>query len=109
MKRDIKQTSDIRGLEFFNTIDNNYKFDAKKLDYLESISKSRYKINAKALKLFKEDYTKKNALPIDISPQEFNYLNKIPESEFFSYLVYRYEFKVFPKKNSIRFSLLCIN
>ena len=31
MKRDIKQTSDIRGLEFFNTIDNNYKFDAKNL------------------------------------------------------------------------------
>ncbi len=59
MKRDIKQTSDIRGLEFFNTIDYNYKFDAKKLDYLESISTSRYKINAEALKLFKEDYTKK--------------------------------------------------
>ena len=31
MKRDIKQTSDIRGLEFFNTIDNNYKFDVKNL------------------------------------------------------------------------------
>ena len=90
MKRNIKQTSDIRGLEFFNIIDNNYKFNAEKLDYLESISSSRYKINTKALKLFKEDYTKQNELPIDISPQEYNYLNKIPESEFFAYLVYRY-------------------
>ena len=98
MKRNIKQTSDIRGLEFFNIIENNYKFNAENLDYLESISSSSYKINTKALKLFKEDYTKKNELPIDISPQEFNYLSKIPESEFFAYLVYRYEFKVFPKQ-----------
>lgn len=106
MKRDIKQTSDIRGLEFFNTIDNNYKFDTKKLNYLESISTSLFKINPEALKLFKEDYTKNNILPIDISPQEFNYLNKIPKSEFFSYLVYRYEFKVFPKKK-IRSAFPC--
>ena len=63
MKRDIKQTSDIRGLEFFNIIDNNYKFDAKKLDHLESISSSRYKMNLEALKLFKEDYKKKMHSP----------------------------------------------
>ena len=100
MKREIKQTSDIRGLEFFNTIKNDFNFDSKKLDYLESISTSKYKTNPQALKLFKEEYNKKNILPIDISPQEYNYLKKIPESEFFSYLVYRYEFKVFPKKKN---------
>ena len=85
MKREIKQTSDIRGLEFFNTIKNDFNFDSKKLDYLESISTSKYKTNPRALKLFKEEYNKRNIL-------------QIPESEFFSYLVYRYEFKVFPKK-----------
>jgi hypothetical protein len=90
MQREIKQTSDIRGLEFFNAIENNFNFDAKKLNYLESISTSKYKINPQALKLFKEEYNEKNILPIDISPQEYNYLNKIPESEFFSYLLYRY-------------------
>ena len=106
MKREIKQTSDIRGLEFFNTIKNDFNFDSKKLDYLESISTSKYKTNPQALKLFKEEYNKKNILPIDISPQEYNYLKKIPESEFFSYLVYRYEFKVFPKKK-IRSNFPC--
>ena len=98
MKRNIKQNSDIRGLEFFNIVDTDFKFDAKQLDYLESISLPKYKVNYQALKLFKEEYSEKNALPIEISPQEHNYLKKIPKSEYFSYLLYRYEFKVFPKR-----------
>ena len=98
MKRNIKQSSDINGLEFFNSIENNFIFDKKKILYLEAISSPKFKINPQALKLFKQEYINKKTLPFDISPQEYNYLKKIPENEFFSYLVYRYEFKVFPKK-----------
>ena len=55
MKRNIKQSSDINGLEFFNSIENNFIFDKKKILYLEAISSPKFKLNPQALRLFKQE------------------------------------------------------
>lgn len=94
----IIQNSDIRGLEFLNKKKNKLILDKKNIDQLKNISKPNLKINQKSLKLFIEEYNNLGHLPYEISPQEYNYLANYPKELHFSYLVYRYEFKVFPKK-----------
>ena len=94
----VNQNSDIRGLEFLNCPKANIFFDKKKIDELKSLSKPNLSINQHALKLFEEEYNNLGHLPFEISPQEYNYLINHKEELHFSYLVYRYEFKLFPKK-----------
>ena len=98
MQNKINQNYDIRGLKFLKNTDINFFYDANKLDQLEKISKPIGKVNQKAVKLFKEDYKKINKLPFEITPQEKHFLEKNDLETHFGYLVYRYEFKIFPKK-----------
>lgn len=98
MKNDITQNTDIRGLQFLKDTKIDYSYSEKTLDELEKISKPIGKVNMQALELFKKEYKKLNKLPFEITPQEKHYLEKNKKETHFGYLVYRYEFKIFPKK-----------
>ena len=100
MKNDITQNTDIRGLQFLKDTKIDYSYSEKTLDELEKISKPIEKVNMQALELFKKEYKKLNKLPFEITPQEKHFLKNKKETHF-GYLVYRYEFKIFPKKKRL--------